>query len=160
MAIEFERRFLVHALPDVAYTTKYQIKQAYVCADDTSVVRVRSRHAEHDAFSGQPAKWFMTIKQNRDELGMVNEFEYEISDGSELFQSIAQNIEKSRYEIPHGQLTIEFDVFGGRHAGLMIAEVELTNQEESLWLDENMPEWFGEEITGQHEYSNYYLCTH
>lgn len=159
--IEFERRFLVdpkfleHGFnPPVMYI----IEQGYVCADETSVVRIRSMQRNEQTVGEK--KWFLTIKQNMNEVGKVNEHEFKIENGEELFSTLTKSISKTRYVIPHGDLYIEVDVFAGRHAGKIIAEVELANDEESQWLTENLPWFFGEEITGMNEYSNYYMCMH
>ena len=42
------------------------------------------------------------------------------------------------------------DVFEGRNAGLIVAEVELRHEKQSLQL----PKWVGQEITSQARYSN------
>ena len=44
----------------------------------------------------------------------------------------------------------EIDEFGGVHSSLILAEIELPNAQHEIAL----PEWLGEEITGQHEWSN------
>ncbi len=59
-------------------------------------------------------------------------------------------IEKIRYEIKVGSHTFEVDVFEGTNAGLIIAEIELADKNESFIK----PTWLGEEVTGQVEYYN------
>jgi adenylate cyclase len=42
------------------------------------------------------------------------------------------------------------DVFHGRHEGLIIAEIELADENEEFAI----PGWLGEEVTGRPEYYN------
>lgn len=156
--IEFERRFLIdakHMNRILSLSERIKIiSQGYVCSDDTSVVRIRKAHTLLT-----PPEWFITIKSGTSEAGKNYEFEYAIADGSDLFDRIEKKISKNRYEIFFGHLIIEVDVFYGRHEGLIIAEVELSGEADSEFLTNNLPDWFGEEITGKTEYSNFYLCT-
>ena len=59
-------------------------------------------------------------------------------------------IEKVRYKIPHAGLTWEVDDFEGENAGLVIMEVELEREDQSVEL----PDWVGEEVTGDPRYYN------
>lgn len=157
--IEFERRFFVSpalVLSDLKVYDVSQIKQGYICSDENSVVRIRRRNTKHS-----PPSWYITIKTNMDEIGKVNEFEYSVPDASDLFSTLTQKIEKTRYVISlHDKKSIfaELDIFHGIHDGLVIVEVELNDEMDSEWLTNNKPSWFGEEITHRKEYSNFNLC--
>ena len=59
-------------------------------------------------------------------------------------------IEKKRYKIPVGDLTWEIDEFLGDNAGLIVAEIELTSEDQAF----DMPAWIGEEVTGDPRYYN------
>lgn len=59
-------------------------------------------------------------------------------------------IEKNRYKIAHGGLTWEIDEFFGENAGLVVAEVELTDEHQALTL----PPWVGAEVSGDPRYFN------
>jgi adenylate cyclase len=59
-------------------------------------------------------------------------------------------IEKRRYLVPHGTLTWEVDVFAGRHAGLVIAEIELVDENQTV----SLPEWVGAEVSHDDRYNN------
>lgn len=159
--IEFERRFFVdydkfiQMIGDksIMVATTYFIKQGYIAADENAVVRLRRLATRHS-----PGSWYITVKQNTTDPSKVNEHEYRIDDGEEMFDTLTQKIEKERMIIPYkNDLWIELDVFRGRHEGLVIAEVELGSEEDSEWLSANLPEFFTEEITGRKEYSNYFL---
>ena len=59
-------------------------------------------------------------------------------------------IEKNRYKIPHEGLIWEIDEFLGVNAGLIVAEVELSDENQVF----NKPEWIGEEISADPRYFN------
>ena len=62
-------------------------------------------------------------------------------------------IEKIRYEIKSGAHTIEVDVFYGENEGLILAEIELENENETI----KRPIWLGEEVTHDERFYNVYL---
>jgi CYTH domain-containing protein len=61
-----------------------------------------------------------------------------------------------RYEIPWNNVTIEIDIYRGRHAGLVVAEVEFPNSASCRRF--KAPWWFGREVTGTKRYSNVRLA--
>jgi CYTH domain-containing protein len=65
-------------------------------------------------------------------------------------------LRKERYEIPWKNLLIEIDIYGGRHAGLMVAEVEFPDRVSCRKF--KPPSWFGREVTGERRYSNVRLA--
>lgn len=155
--IEFERRFKVNPIcldliKSQAHAVEHML-QGYVCADDTSVVRVR--YIKNETID----EWNITVKQSTGQKGKNFEYESVVKDASELFSRISKKISKTRYYLWHkDNLELEVDVFEGECAGLIIAEAELEDDAESDWLSETLPSWFGEELTGMSEYSNYSLC--
>jgi CYTH domain-containing protein len=52
--------------------------------------------------------------------------------------------------VPSGNHTIEVDVFHEKNEGLVIAEIELTSDDEYF----EKPDWLGEEVTGLPQYYN------
>ena len=48
----------------------------------------------------------------------------------------------------------DLDVFGGENAGLVMAEIELTREDE----DFRVPDWVGREVTGDLRYYNVNLA--
>jgi adenylate cyclase len=144
MALEIERRFLV---ADEGWRKRASkgahIRQGYIAIGDLASVRVRIRGK---------AKATLTIKSRVSERRRL-EFEYEISSQDAVaLLALCQGsiIEKVRYRMRDRDLTWEIDVFEGRNAGLIVAEVELRHEKQSLQL----PEWVGKEITSQDRYSN------
>ena len=59
-------------------------------------------------------------------------------------------IVKTRYLIPSGRHLFEVDVFHEKNEGLVIAEIELTSENEPF----SKPDWLGEEVTGNPKYYN------
>jgi adenylate cyclase len=59
-------------------------------------------------------------------------------------------VEKTRYRVRHGAHVWDLDVFGGDNAGLVMAEIELAGEDEPFEL----PDWAGEEVTGDPRYYN------
>ena len=69
-------------------------------------------------------------------------------------QAIGIIIEKTRYCVPSAGFTWEIDVYHGDLAGLVVAEVEMTHEDDRPV----MPEWIGREVTGNYRYSNHFLA--
>jgi CYTH domain-containing protein len=58
---------------------------------------------------------------------------------------------KTRYFVPHGDLTWQVDVYTGILAGVTLAEVELPTETTELVL----PPWVGREVTGDPAYKKF-----
>jgi adenylate cyclase len=65
-------------------------------------------------------------------------------------------IEKYRYRIADAGLVWEVDEFLGDNQGLVLAEVELESETQSITL----PDWIGSEVSGDFRYFNSYLAKH
>ena len=65
-------------------------------------------------------------------------------------------VEKLRYLVEYEGKRWEVDEFIGVHAGLVIAEIELSSADEFFAL----PPWLGKEVSGDFHYSNSYLAEH
>jgi len=82
------------------------------------------------------------------------EYEYEIpsDEASEMLDNLCERplIEKTRYRVEHQGLIWEVDEFDGDNAGLIIAEVELEEEDQTIVL----PDWVGEEVTGDARFFN------
>lgn len=59
-------------------------------------------------------------------------------------------IDKTRYLVTEGSHTFEVDEFYGENQGLVVAEIELSAEEEQF----GKPAWLGEEVTGDARYFN------
>jgi CYTH domain-containing protein len=151
MGIEIERKFLVDhdkwrafAKPEGKY-----YRQGYIFSDPTRTVRVRIANG----------CGYLTLKGGRQGKMSRSEFEYEIpvADAEEMLNTLAQNgTEKTRYCIPAGDFVWEVDEFAGDNEGLIVAEIELDNEEDEF----DIPEWITEEVTEDHRYANSSLAVH
>ncbi|KOH43151.1 CYTH domain-containing protein [Sunxiuqinia dokdonensis] len=148
MAIEIERKFLVDEDLLPTADAKIAMVQAYLQADPERTVRVRL--TDDSAF--------LTIKGKL--VGFSRkEFEYPIpvEDARELLElAIYPPVEKVRHLIWVDGRKWEVDVFSGANLGLVLAELELPNENEQV----DWPSWIKSEVTGQVKYHNSYLSQH
>lgn len=145
---EIERKFLLKS-QDFKETAskKTRIVQGYLNSTPERTVRVRIK--------GE--KGFLTIKGKTNDSGM-SRFEWEreipVSEAGSLLKLCEPGtIEKLRYEVKFKNHLFEIDEFSGDNEGLLLAEVELTSEDEEL----EKPSWLGEEVTGNKKYYNSYL---
>jgi len=150
MAKEIERKFLVSGEFRQDSPESYRIMQGYICSDPDRTVRVRVRGD----------KGFLTIKGRGSEDGLSRyEWEKEIlvTEAAELMALCGSGvIDKTRYLVPSGKHTYEVDVFHGANEGLVLAEIELSDEQEAF----EKPLWLGEEVTGDVRYYNSMLSLH
>jgi adenylate cyclase len=81
------------------------------------------------------------------------EFEYGIplEDARSLLEMCPRPlVEKTRRRIEYRGLTWEVDEFHGENQGLVIAECELTSEDQSI----DKPAWVGAEVSGDPRYYN------
>ena len=149
MAQEIERKFRV-ANDDwrAMATSSSSLKQGYLSSSAEATVRVRL----------EDNLGTVTIKSKTNGITR-NEFEYAIpaQEAKELLMLCSGPlIEKIRYRIPQENHTWEIDVFEGDNDGLIIAEIELTSEDDYF----AKPQWLGEEVSGDSRYYNSNLATH
>lgn len=144
MAFEIERKFLVTGEFRHLSVKEFNIIQTYLTIDSSKSIRLRIK--------GERA--FLTVKSRIGKQSITrNEWEFQIplSDAEEMLKvCLPGKIVKTRYLVPSGKHTFEVDVFHDKNEGLVIAEIELTKEDESF----ERPEWIGEEVTGRPEYYN------
>lgn len=143
MPLEIERKFLVKGEDWRAAGTGTPYRQGYLSTVPERSVRVRLVRD----------KGYLTIKGVT--VGATRaEYEYEIPavEASEMLDKLCERplIEKTRYRLQHQGLTWEIDEFSGDNAGLIIAEVELDDEGQTVIL----PDWVGQEVTGDRRYYN------
>lgn len=140
---EIERKFLVvneDWKKDVQ--CEYTLKQGYLNTSKELTTRIRTK--------GKQA--FITIKGKTEGISRT-EFEYEIplKDALELLKLCQNsNIEKTRYEVKIENHTWEIDVFEGDNLGLIVAEIELSSEDEVF----AKPSWLGKEVSFDERYFN------
>jgi len=151
LSLEIERKFLVNSEAFIKeVSSKSRIVQGFLTKDPNRVVRVRIKGDEG----------FITIKGISNENGTTR-FEWEkrisINEAESLLKLCLPGIiDKNRYEIVVGKHVYEVDIFKGDNEGLVIAEVELENENESF----EKPSWLGKEVTGDSKYYNSQLSEH
>jgi adenylate cyclase len=147
--LEIERKYL---LRDAHWKNLGQgvlLRQGYLSSHRERIVRVR---IEGDAA-------VMTIK-GRTVGASRGEWEYPIPlDDARIFlDELCEKpiIEKTRYRIPYRGMVWEVDEFHGENAGLVVAEIELTSEDQLF----DKPDWIGEEVTHDPRYANANLLRH
>lgn len=144
MAQEIERKFLVKGpFKELAFSHS-RIIQAYICSERGRTVRVRIRDE----------KGYITIKGPSLNGGLSRyEFETEISkEDAENLLLLCGNvfIDKTRWLVKSGKHTFEVDEFHGENEGLIMAEVELSHEDEAY----EKPSFIDQEVTGDRRYYN------
>lgn len=143
MAVEIEHKYIVinDSYREMA-TGKVDIIQGYLNRNPDRTVRIRKM--DH--------KGFLTVK-GRNKGSYRLEFEYEISghDADEILKLAEPGkVEKTRYFVPYGDLIWEVDEFHGAQKGVVIAEVEIPEQD----VIYDKPPFIGQDITGDPAYYN------
>lgn len=143
MPQEIERKFLVNGDEWRAGAQGEIYKQGYIVSNAEHSVRVRIIRD----------RAYLTIKSGVKGISRA-EFEYEIpvEDAQEMLQTLCQPplIEKTRYKIAINGLIWEVDEFSGVNAGLVLAEIELTDEAQII----DLPAWVGEEVSHDPRYFN------
>ncbi|NNL16711.1 MAG: CYTH domain-containing protein [Flavobacteriaceae bacterium] len=145
MAEEIERKFLVKNDDFKLESFKEtEIVQGFISTVPERTVRIRIK----------ADKGFITIKGLGNESG-TSRFEWEkeisVKDAKELLKLCEPGlINKTRYHIKSGNHTFEVDEFHDDNTGLIVAEIELSSEDEIF----NKPKWLGEEVTGDEKYYN------
>ena len=149
MGQEIERKFLVNAQKWEALDKPQPrlYRQGYFTTNPGKSIRIR--------YSGEHS--YLTIKSEPAHLSR-SEFEYEIpnKDALELLDHFCDaELEKYRYIIMHHNKKWEVDVFLKDNEGLIMAEIELKEAEESF----DLPSWVEKEVTGDEKFYNANLVT-
>ena len=144
MAQEIERKFCVKGEFKSFAHLSTRITQGYLSSVPERAVRVRQKGD----------KCYLTIKGISNASGMSRyEWEKEISKAEfdELILLCEPGvIDKTRYLIKAGDHVFEVDEFYGLNQGLIIAEIELKNENDAF----EKPHWLGMEVTGDPLYYN------
>lgn len=143
--IEIERKFLIvsDAYKKQAFSQK-RIVQGFLNTNPERTVRVRIKGNQG----------FLTVKGKGNDSG-VSRFEWEkeisVREAKELLKLAEPGIiDKIRYEVQLGKHVFEIDEFSGDNKGLVIAEIELSSENENF----EKPDWLGIEVSGIKKYYN------
>ena len=143
MPVEIERKFLV--VNDEwrsAVIDSEKLRDGLVGEFDGCKVRVRL--SENRAS--------ITVKGPRSGPRRT-EFEYEIpkTDAEAMLHTVCgeRRVEKTRHRVPYAGFTWAVDVYEGNLAGIVVAEIELADEEQAF----EKPDWVGTEITNDPRFS-------
>ena len=144
MGQEIERKYLITGEFKSKAIKSLQIKQGYLSSIPERTVRVRI----------QDNQGFLTIKGSN-KKNSISRFEWEKEitkeEANELIQLCEVGIiDKKRYIVPFGNKIIEVDEFYGENEGLILAEIELDDENENIVI----PNWLGKEVTDDPRYYN------
>ena len=144
MAQEIEKKFLVAGEFKESAKKATRITQGYLSSVPERTVRVRVK--------GE--KGYITVKGIGNDSG-ASRFEWEkeipVEDVCDLLKICEPGvIDKTRYLVDCDGHTFEVDEFYGDNDGLVVAEVELSDENEAF----TRPSWLGEEVTGDKKYYN------
>jgi len=143
MAVEIEKKFLVkdNRWKDNAQAKEYC--QGYLSSGSGATVRAR--------IAGEDG--FLTIKSEHKGISRL-EYEYSIplNDAMEILEKICPKplIHKKRYRLVYDNNLWEVDEFSGENEGLVLAEIELTSEDQSF----TKPPWLGQEVSQFKRYYN------
>ncbi|MEM6253827.1 MAG: CYTH domain-containing protein [Cyanobacteria bacterium P01_D01_bin.156] len=143
MAKEIERKFLVQGDDWRTLAEGRYYCQGYIPTQGKQTVRVR--------IIGEQG--YLTLKGPTVGISR-SEFEYPIplKDAQAILSELCDRpiIAKHRYRIPMGDVIWEVDEFLDENQGLILAEVELTEETQTV----DLPVWIGSEVTGDSRYYN------
>ena len=144
MAQEIEKKFLVAGEFKESAKKATRITQGYLSSVPERTVRVRVKGD----------KGYITVKGIGNDSG-ASRFEWEkeipVEDVRDLLKICEPGvIDKTRYLVDCDGHTFEVDEFYGDNEGLVVAEVELGDENEAF----TRPSWLGEEVTGDKKYYN------
>lgn len=144
MAKEIERKFLVKG---VSYreraVERRHITQGYLSRDKDRVVRIRIC---------DDRAWLTVKTANTGAVRCEWEYEIPVTDAREMLSACTGGvIEKTRYCVPAGNGRLwEVDEFAGKLAPLVVAEIELADEDEQF----AKPDFIGDEVTDDPRYFN------
>ena len=136
---EKERKFVLKKLPK--FLLGYNIRQGYLMFDGKKHLRVRIIN-NVDAYIT-----FKTIHSAQ----VRTEYEYKIPlfDAQEMLASTKIKLEKTRFPATFEGNTVHIDIFKN---GIQVVEIEYQNELVRI------PDYCGEEVTGQKEFSNIHIA--
>ena len=144
MGVEIERKFLVDKKKWDAVKVKngVEIIQGYLHKEPKLTVRIRIKGEDG----------FITLKGKTVGISR-SEFEYRIpkAEAHEMIKTFCDKfIHKTRFTLTLGNKVWEIDEFISPNKGLVLAEVELTNEQEEI----DLPNWVTKEVSDNPNYFN------
>lgn len=147
--LEIERKFLVRSTDWGSPISSRPIEQGYLFIGPDRNLRVRRTDENY----------VLTLKVRADGIGR-HEIETPIGSLQGRLAltklCVAPPLSKVRHVVEHASSIWEIDVFEGANAGLTLAEIELTSEDQAF----ERPGWLGPEVTGDGRFRNDYLARH
>ncbi len=143
MATEIERKYLVTGNDYRTLTQPIRYRQGYLCLDTKRIVRVRIK----------PDRAILAVKSiMSDETRLEFEYEIDMTEANVILDELCEKpiIEKDRYKIEYHGFKWDVDEFMGENAGLVVAEVNLDNEDQQVPL----PGWVGKDVSKEPKYLN------
>jgi CYTH domain-containing protein len=143
MAIEIEKKFLLINDDWKKDSIAEIYLQGYICSGSGRTVRVR--------IAGDKA--YLTIKGKSSGISRT-EFEYPLplADAQAMLDELCEKpiIHKKRHRKEYGGFLWEIDEFYGDNLGLVLAEIELEDENQIF----PRPDWLGREVSGDSRFYN------
>jgi len=144
MPIEIERKFLLvnnNWRELVKYS--HRIRQGYMGDIGKASVRIR---VQGDKANINIKSATLTMRR------MEYEYEIPLHEAEEMLEQLCNQpqVDKTRYIVKQGKHKWEIDEFYGDNQGLVVAEIELSDEMEAF----DKPEWLGKEVTQDPRYYN------
>jgi len=144
MPIEIERKFLLvnnNWRELVKYS--HRIRQGYMGEISKASVRIR---VQGDIANINIKSATLTMRR------MEYEYEIPLHEAEEMLDQLCNQpqVDKTRYIVEQGKHKWEIDEFYGDNQGLVVAEIELSDEMEAF----DKPEWLGKEVTQDPRYYN------
>jgi len=144
MPIEIERKFLLvnnNWRELVKYS--HRIRQGYMGEISKASVRIR---VQGDIANINIKSATLTMRR------MEYEYEIPLHEAEEMLDQLCNQpqVDKTRYIVEQGKHKWEIDEFYGDNQGLVVAEIELSDEMETF----DKPEWLGKEVTQDPRYYN------
>jgi CYTH domain-containing protein len=147
MGVEIERKFIVNGDGWKDGPDGHLQRQGYLAVTPTHTVRVRI----------EKGRARLNVKSAQTGLTRA-EFDYDVplGDAEQLMDLCDPVIEKTRYLREFAGRTWEVDVFHGRNDGMVVAEVEIDDEDAQVEL----PPWVGAEVSHDMRFRVAYLVAH
>ncbi|WP_020401221.1 CYTH domain-containing protein [Kordiimonas gwangyangensis] len=144
---EIERKFLVDK-SRLKLPKKFKsIEQGYIMRAEGRSLRVRK----------VDGGYILTLKIGKGARRVEIERPLDKAEGAALMlRTLDPVIVKKRYAVKHKGHVWDVDVFKGENKGLVLAEVELDDEDEKF----DRPDWVTREVTGDQLFQNSTLATH
>ena len=155
--MEIERKYLVTSdCYKKLAVARYHIRQGYISREKTGTVRVRiTDDKAYLTIKGKPAAGHFARYEWEKEIDVQEAEELmKLCQGTVIDKTrwivSAETVDNLQLTVDNLQLIWEVDEFHGKHEGLVVAEIELDNEEQSF----EIPDFIGDEVTHDPRYYN------